>query len=143
MIWTSFRIPQRTVQFSSKLPISLDVGSICIVHNSTFLTLLLLPNFAYIAIEEDSMFKTAIAIAGAAQIHSAADLARGGTLLKGQVASLRGRPGMKLICGSGQLWVTVEGDPADHVLSAGQGLTLERPGLVVLGGGRDATYLVA
>jgi len=30
-----------------------------------------------------------------------------------------GGPGVELVCLSGEVWVTVEGDPQDHVLAAG------------------------
>ena len=42
--------------------------------------------------------------------------------------------GTAVRCASGDLWVTIENDVADHVLHAGQSLTIPTQGKVIIGG---------
>jgi hypothetical protein len=49
------------------------------------------------------------------------------------VRSIRaGRRPVEVACISGELWVTVEGDPDDHVLQAGEALPVGRRRLIVM-----------
>jgi hypothetical protein len=45
-----------------------------------------------------------------------------------------GQPGTRVICTTGTLWLTQEGDPHDHLLKAGQSFTLDQPGTVLVQG---------
>jgi hypothetical protein len=55
------------------------------------------------------------------------------TLARGALWSHRMRSsGLTLTCQEGGVWLTREGDVEDHVLSAGDTLRLDTPGLVVV-----------
>jgi hypothetical protein len=57
----------------------------------------------------------------------------GVTLARGALWSYRVRSsGLTLTCQEGGVWLTREGDAEDHVLSAGDTLRLDTPGLVVV-----------
>jgi hypothetical protein len=43
-----------------------------------------------------------------------------------------GRPGVEVVCLSGEVWVTVEGDPEDHVLAAGATFSTRRKGRLAM-----------
>ncbi len=43
-----------------------------------------------------------------------------------------GRPGVEVDCLSGEVWVTVEGDPQDHVLAAGATFSTGRRGRLAM-----------
>ncbi len=45
-----------------------------------------------------------------------------------------GKPGARVICTTGALWLTQQDDPHDHVLKAGQSFTLRQPGTVLVQG---------
>jgi hypothetical protein len=62
-------------------------------------------------------------------IHSAIDL-EGSELLKLQF----GQPGASVMCTTGILWLTQQGDLNDHLLKAGQSFTLSQPGTVLVQG---------
>lgn len=60
--------------------------------------------------------------------------------------TLKKATGKKLVCVEGALWVTQTGNPGDHVLVAGQSLTLAGRGSVVvstLPGGSSGSYVLA
>src|SRR3954463_5656339 len=60
-------------------------------------------------------------------------------LLAGGVMSVpRWTGGGRIVCRAGTVWVTREGDGADHVLSAGEALDLTRRGRVVVQALTDA-----
>gem|GEM_PF-1723962 len=59
---------------------------------------------------------------------------RTGTLRKGRVEALRGVGGATLRCTDGTLWVTVQGDTHDYVLTQGQTLAVPNPGKVLVSG---------
>jgi hypothetical protein len=60
-----------------------------------------------------------------------------GTLGKGRLAVLKGLGGSTLRCTSGTLWVTIEGDLKDYVLTQNQSLPIPNLGKVVLTGCGD------
>lgn len=47
-------------------------------------------------------------------------------LAKGQLMSLAGAKGSRIVCHSGNVWITQDGDPRDVVLSRGEAFTLDR-----------------
>jgi hypothetical protein len=57
--------------------------------------------------------------------------------------SLSKTKGRTVTCVEGCLWLTVEGDPVDHILSAGQSLSLADRGSVVLSPLPKGSYLLA
>ena len=57
------------------------------------------------------------------------ELNQDGLCLKpNQVVKLRGGRGRSIVCDSGTVWVTQDGDPRDVILSAGASFTLDREG---------------
>jgi hypothetical protein len=71
---------------------------------------------------------------------SMADLRR---LSASQVLGLYAKKGSTIDCVDGSLWVTLEGDPEDHILNAGQALMLKSRGKVVVGAFKDASLRLA
>lgn len=53
-------------------------------------------------------------------------------LKSGQVATVRGGLGKTVVCHSGSVWVTQDGDPRDVILRAGESFTLDRKGPALL-----------
>ena len=54
-------------------------------------------------------------------------------LPKGSMFRIEGnRQGQIILCQAGVCWITQEGDPQDYLLEAGEKLTVERAGLVVV-----------
>ena len=53
-------------------------------------------------------------------------------LKKNQLVKVRGGIGHTVLCHSGSIWVTQDGDPRDVVLGAGQVFTLDRSGPALL-----------
>jgi hypothetical protein len=49
-----------------------------------------------------------------------------------QVVRVRGGLGHSIVCDSGSVWVTQEGDPRDIILSAGDSFTLDREGVALV-----------
>ncbi len=49
-----------------------------------------------------------------------------------------GGPRVEIVCLSGEVWVTLEGDPEDHVLAAGATLSTGRKGRLAMMGLRPA-----
>jgi hypothetical protein len=45
-----------------------------------------------------------------------------------------GQPGASVMCTSGTLWLTQQGDPHDHLLKAGGAYTLDQRGMVLVQG---------
>ena len=58
----------------------------------------------------------------------------GGAVTYDRVAVFAHLAGRRVRCATGHLWVTVEGDPEDHVLGPGEGFRVVFPGKVVIGG---------
>ena len=54
------------------------------------------------------------------------------TLDKGHLFRLHDALGLQVLCISGCLWVTQDGDPRDIVLEAGESFTIDRPGDALL-----------
>lgn len=46
----------------------------------------------------------------------------------GEMFSLQAAPGQCLVVFDGKVWITQEGDPADHVIGAGQSFACDRHG---------------
>lgn len=55
-------------------------------------------------------------------------------LAAGTVQASSELAGETIHCTSGHLWVTVEGDGVDHILMAGESLSIPSTGKVVIGG---------
>lgn len=53
-------------------------------------------------------------------------------LARSALLNIDARAGLAVTCESGLVWVTVEGERADHWLVAGDTLTVRRPGRVVV-----------
>lgn len=49
-----------------------------------------------------------------------------------QLVKVRGGLGHSIVCHSGSVWVTQEGDPRDVILAAGEAFTLDREGTALL-----------
>ena len=61
------------------------------------------------------------------------ELSQNGFCLKpNQVATIRGGRGKTVVCHSGSVWVTQDGDPRDVILRAGESFTLDRKGPALL-----------
>lgn len=61
------------------------------------------------------------------------DLNQGAIALqRGELRHLRQSPGLRVECLAGSLWLTIDGDPRDIVLSAGEGFTVDRGGDVII-----------
>ncbi len=63
-------------------------------------------------------------------------------LLKDELHLIRDGRGRHVQTLSGRLWITQEGDPRDIVLDAGEGFTVEQPGLTVVCALRPSSLLV-
>lgn len=61
---------------------------------------------------------------------------RNGTipLADGRLLAIRGARGVELECTAGRVWLTVEGQPGDVVLGAGERSRITGPGLVLVEG---------
>jgi len=59
---------------------------------------------------------------------------RTGTLRKGATEVLKGLGGATLRCTSGMLWVTLQGDSRDYVLTQNQSVAVPNLGKVILSG---------
>ena len=59
---------------------------------------------------------------------------RSGSLGKGRTAVLKGLGGSRVRCTSGTLWVTIEGDSKDYVLTQNQSVCIPNLGKVLLSG---------
>lgn len=53
-------------------------------------------------------------------------------LARSALLNIDARAGLAVTCESGLVWVTVEGERADHWLVAGDALTVRRPGRVIV-----------
>ena len=72
------------------------------------------------------------------------DLKLAATLLKhGQLQPLQDARGSLVLCLSGTLWLTQEGDARDIVLEAGDEAQIERDGLSILSAMSDTRFVVA
>jgi hypothetical protein len=70
------------------------------------------------------------------------DALRGETRMAGSVdygrtTSSKDLSGQELRCTQGHLWVTLEGDPNDYVLSPGDRMRIQARGRVIIGGKGD------
>jgi len=59
---------------------------------------------------------------------------RSGLVGRNRTEVLRNLGGSSLRCTSGSLWVTIEGDPKDYVLTQDQSLAIPNLGKVILSG---------
>jgi len=59
---------------------------------------------------------------------------RSGNLGKGRIEVLKGLGGKQVRCTSGALWVTIEGDPKDYILTQNESLSIPNLGKVLLSG---------
>ncbi|MGO8694446.1 MAG: DUF2917 domain-containing protein [Rectinemataceae bacterium] len=63
-------------------------------------------------------------------------------IARGQVAVLEHSKGAKLSCNTGLLWVTIENDIVDHILSERESMAIGTNSKVVLSGIQSATYRI-
>lgn len=63
-------------------------------------------------------------------------------LRKEQLMRLVDAEGQAVAVFSGEVWLTQEGDPEDHVLAAGEVFELDRSGLTVLHAFEDSTLAI-
>jgi hypothetical protein len=59
---------------------------------------------------------------------------RSGILSKARTEVLKGLGGSQVRCTSGSIWVTIEGDPKDYILTQDQSLSIPNLGKVLLSG---------
>ena len=59
---------------------------------------------------------------------------RSGSLRKGHVEVFKGLGGTTLRCTAGSLWITLEGDTKDYVLSQNQTIAIPNLGKVIMSG---------
>ena len=59
---------------------------------------------------------------------------RSGKLSRGRTEVLKGLGGSQVRCTSGSLWVTIEGDPKDYILTQNESLSIPNLGKVLLSG---------
>lgn len=72
------------------------------------------------------------------------DLKLAATLLKrGQLQRLPDARARQVLCLSGTLWLTQEGDTRDIVLEAGDEARIERDGLTILSAMSDTSFVVS
>jgi hypothetical protein len=72
------------------------------------------------------------------------DLTLAATILKrGQMQRLQDARGSLVLCLSGTLWLTQEGDARDIVLEAGDEARIERRGLTILSAMRDTRFVIS
>ena len=62
------------------------------------------------------------------------------TLLPASVIAVQDGVGSKVLCRSGVLWVTQEGELRDSIVRAGDVLTLRKPGRTVIGALEAASF---
>jgi hypothetical protein len=90
------------------------------------------------------MNKLAAGLLEVTQVNTASDLAGQGRLSAGKLTVIRGGKGKKVTCLTGQLWLTQEGEPVDHLLAPNESLVLNRDGAALLTGiARGSSYQVA
>ncbi|HOX31399.1 MAG TPA: DUF2917 domain-containing protein [Spirochaetales bacterium] len=89
------------------------------------------------------MKKFLFGLAGAGQVTIAEAVSEKGSLVGGQTFALRGAKGRRVTCNSGVLWVTVEGDREDHLLSASESMVIPGRGRVLLSPLGSASYRLA
>jgi len=82
-------------------------------------------------------------IIDALQVTVASDSPAARSLLPGQAASLPTGRARTVSCRSGWLWLTRQGDAEDHVLVAGESLSLPAAGKVVLSCPQGGSYSLA
>jgi hypothetical protein len=61
---------------------------------------------------------------------------------EGELLSLRNGRRMVVSCRAGTLWLTQQGDPADHLMAAGETFAINRRGLVVISALKDSELAV-
>ena len=59
---------------------------------------------------------------------------RSGKLSRGRTEVLKGLGGSQVRCTSGSLWVTIEGDPKDYILTQNESVSIPNLGKVLLSG---------
>lgn len=59
---------------------------------------------------------------------------RSGSLRKGSIEMFKGLSGRQIRCTSGSLWLTIEGDTKDYILTQDQSLAIPTLGKVLLSG---------
>jgi len=89
------------------------------------------------------MNKLLTKLMGNAQINIAADCRDQGKLKTRQTLALSGEKGATLTCTSGVLWVTIEGEYADHLLGPNESIAMPARKKTVLGGLKGAGYCLA
>jgi len=67
-------------------------------------------------------------------IGKAAATRRTGTVAKGRTEVLKGLGGRQVRCTSGSIWLTIEGDAKDYILTPNQSVAIPNLGKVLLSG---------
>jgi hypothetical protein len=62
-------------------------------------------------------------------------------LRKGQVLHFRRGRGQRFECLSGNLWITLDGDPRDIILEAGDGFTVDADGAILVSALSDVRFV--
>lgn len=79
---------------------------------------------------------------GILQVNTMMDAGANGSVKTNQVVALSALKGHSLVCTGGKLWVTVQGDPTDYILSENESLTLGSAGKFLLSGLKTANYRI-
>ncbi|HSW27215.1 MAG TPA: DUF2917 domain-containing protein [Burkholderiaceae bacterium] len=64
-------------------------------------------------------------------------------LTAGSILRLRDAQGLAVVVFEGQVWITLQDDPRDVVLAAGESFSVDRPGLTLVQAFRDSKLLLA
>jgi len=63
-------------------------------------------------------------------------------LQRRQTFTLQGRRGQRIMCRTGQLWITQDGDPRDVILAADESFTFDRTGHALVSALEDASSFI-
>jgi len=64
-------------------------------------------------------------------------------LTAGSILRLRDAEGLAVVVFEGQVWITLQDDPRDIVLAAGESFSVDRPGLTLVQACRDSKLILA
>jgi hypothetical protein len=93
--------------------------------------------------KEGRMNEQAMKSANILQINTIGGATEIKKIARGQVDVLKHGKGAKITCDSGLLWVTIENDQVDHILSERDSLVIASDATVLLSGLQSASYRIA